>query len=399
MKSHSQQTITATEMRAINRSAILELIRSGGPISRSEIGLRLQVSLPTVMRIVDGLIDEGLVRPTSAREWTGGRKRALVEFAGDSHLVIGLDLGGTKLYGAVADLTGRILFETHNAHHHTRSEESFDLICAMLDALLAYARGTGLNLRGIGVGVPGMVDPKTGLVELAPSLDWAGYPLHQRLTERYQPLAIVVENDVNLAALGEVWFGPGVEAQNLVLIAVGTGIGAGVVINGVVYQGAHAMAGEIGYLLPNTALLGLEFPGFGALEMLASGTGIANRARAALLDQLDPSSLEALTAEDVFNAARRGEDWALPILADTVDVLAQAIAAVNQVLDPDLILLGGGVARSADLLIEPILNRLRGTVPRLPRLEPSRLGYRAAVMGAIVTLLRMTSNYYLLQRF
>ena len=398
MRTPELHTITATEMRAINRSAILELIRTAGPLSRTDIGSRLQVSLPTVMRIVDDLVEEGLARPSSIREWTGGRKRALVEFNGSSQLVIGLDLGGTKLYGAVVDLAGQIRHEITYEQHKTQADESFLLIGSMIDELLGWANGLGIKVLGIGVGVPGVVQPASGLVDLAPSLDWSGYPLTQKLASRFQ-YPIVIENDVNLAALGEAWFGAGTARQNLVLIAIGTGIGAGVVIDGAIFPGAHAMAGEIGYLLPDRSNLGQSFPRFGALESLASGTGIAARARQASKGQIPDEVLERLTAEDVFTAGRNGKAWALPILADTVDYLAQSIAAINQILDPELILLGGGVARSADLLIEPILNRLRGTLPRLPRLEASRLGVRAGVMGSIIQLLRVTSNHYQLHRF
>jgi predicted NBD/HSP70 family sugar kinase len=403
MKRRTVQTITATEMRAINRSAILELIRSTSPISRSEIGSRLQVSLPTVMRIVDDLIGDGLVRSTGASQWSGGRKRALVEFNGKAHLVIGVDLGGTKLYGAVADLTGAILHEQHIIHHQSQSEESYTVLCTLIDGLMDFARGTGLPVRGMGVGVPGVTNPQTGLVELAPSLEWSGFPLRDRLTGRYR-LPVVIENDVNLAAVGELWFGPDGDADNLVLIAIGTGIGAGIVIDGMVYPGAHHMAGEVGYFLPERANLGQPYPGFGAFEQLASGSGIAARAKAHLrqnpgMHPFSAQEIENLTTEDVFAAARQGQSWPAPVLAETVDYLAQAIASIQQVVDPDVILLGGGVSRSADLLIEPILARLRGTIPILPRLEASRLGYRAAVMGAIVQLLRVTSNYYSLHKY
>jgi glucokinase len=399
LKSLPISTITATEMRAINRSAILELIRSSSPISRSEIGLRLQVSLPTVMRLVDDLIAEDLVRETGAKEWSGGRKRSLVEFNGASHLVIGLDLGGTKLYGAVADLNGTILHESQITHHQTQSEESYTMLCDFVDELLEFARGTGLPVHGIGVGVPGMTDETTGLVQLAPSLDWSGFPLKARLCERYPGLSILVENDVNLAAVGELWFGPETDVENLALITIGTGIGAGIVIDGMVLPGSHHMAGEIGYFLPDRTHLGKPYPGFGALELLASGTGIAARAREVLKSTLSPAELDALTAEDVFTAARKGESWAQPILNDTVDYLAVSIASICQLFDPDLILLGGGVSRSADLLIQPILDRLNGAIPLLPRLEASRLGYRAAVMGTIVQLLRVTSNYYWFHKY
>jgi glucokinase len=390
-------TITAAEMRAINRSSILELIRSSETVSRSQIAEDLEVSLPTVMRIVDELIAEGLVVETGQKEWSGGRKRTLLKFNGENHLILGVDLGGTKIYGAVANLNGEIVHEVHFTHGQSQAEESLGVVCQVIDSLLAFTRTTPLPVRGIGIGVPGVVQAADGNVILAPALGWTNFPLRQRLAGRYTH-PTTIENDVNLAALGEMWFGTAVEINNLILLAVGTGIGAGVVINGSVYGGAHHMAGEVGYFLPDRSHLGKSYPGFGALEQLASGTGIAERGRAALQGTRPPGELESLTAEDVFNAARRGEPWAAPVLQDTVDYLAQLVAALTLIFDPDAILLGGGVAKSADLLIDPILARLAGAIPLQPKLQASQLGYRAAVMGAVVQVLRFTSDYYSVQR-
>jgi glucokinase len=390
-------TVTNADMKAINRTAILEIIRRAGPISRSSIAEHLQVSLPTVMRMVDELTEEGLVRTSGEKQRSGGRRRALIEFSGEEHLVIGVDLGGTKIYGAVTNLCGNVLYEVRVPHHNTHDEESFKLVVETIQDLLRYAQGTGYLIRGIGVGVPGVTDPE-GDVKLAPSLGWSGFPLKRRLSE-YFNLPIVVENDVNLAALGESWFGSETHRENLILIAIGTGIGAGVLINSMVYPGVHFMAGEIGYILPDCSHLQKDYRGFGALEQLASGTGIAQRARVILRDQWPEDQLASLTAEDVFNAAREHQPWAEAVLAETVDYLALAIASISLVLDPEVILLGGGVAKSADLLIEPILERLKGSIPILPRIEASNLGYRAAVLGAIVKLLRMTSDYYWLQKY
>ena len=392
------KTITATEMRAINRSAILELIRVSGPISRPQIAETLQVSLPTVMRIVEELLVESLVRPTGHKEWSGGRKRSLLEFNGTDHIIIGIDLGGTKIYGAIANLNGDILEETNYTHKQTRADESYEFMCDVIDNLLEIARKIGKPMRGIGIGVPGVLDLGSGNVKIAPSLSWDNFPLRERLSKRY-PFPNVLDNDVNLAALGELWFGSEGEVKDLVLIAIGTGIGAGIVINGMVYSGAHHMAGEIGYFIPDRTYLGCSFPGFGALEQLASGTGIAERARQALSGNWPPEQLSNLTSEDVFNSARKKQPWAMNILSDTVDYLAQAIAAIALIYDPDLIIIGGGVARSADMLIEPILSRLKNTIPILPKLTASQLGYRAAVYGAIVQLLRITSNYYTIEKF
>ena len=264
--------------------------------------------------------------------------------------------------------------------------------------MLAFAGETKKSIKGIGIAVPGITHPEQGIVELAPALEWVNFPLKQRLVDRFK-LPTIVENDVNLSALGELWFGKIRDIKNLVLITIGTGIGAGIVINGMIYPGAHHMAGEIGYFVPDSSHFGKKYPGFGALEQYASGTGIANRARILLKDQWPAGKLDNLTAEDVFSAAREHDSWAEEILSDTVDYLAQAIASVALCVDPEVILLSGGVSRSADLLIEPILGKLTGIMPFLPLLEVSNLGYRAAVMGAIVQLLRMTSNYYLLHKF
>lgn len=391
-------TITANEMRGINRSAILELVRREGRISRTEIAEHLKVSLPTVMRIVDELIEEELLRPSGEKTWSGGRRREMLEFNSAGHLVIGVDLGGTKIYGAVSDLAGNILHEVHVQQHTTRDEESCDMLVDILDRLHKTTQGCGARLRGIGVGVPGVVQPDSGIVTLAPALNWYDFPLRQRLQDRFN-VPVEIENDVNLAALGELWFGAGNETDSLVLIAVGTGIGAGVVINSIVYSGAHQMAGEIGYLLPDRAQLGDHRFTFGAFEQLASGTGIAERARSLLAGQRTGQELAALTAEEVFSAARRGEPWAAVVVSETVDYLAQALAAIQLILDPELILFGGGVSASADLLIEPILQRLDGSIPILPNLQVSRLGYRAGVMGSVVKLLRITANYYRVEKF
>jgi len=392
---HSR-TITGTDMRGINRSAILELIRRESPISRTLIAKRLDVSLPTVMRIVDELVAEDLVRPEGTTEWSGGRRRSLLEFNAEGHVVIGIDLGGTQLFGAIADLGGNILDEVDVSRHGTSGEESYRRLIELIDTLLASPKLLGRRIRGIGVGAPGITQHKEGIVNWAFTLNWQDYPLKAKLVERYG-LPIVVDNDVNLAALGELWFGAGQNTQNMVLIAIGTGIGAGIIIDGALYRGSREASGEIGHIIPGREFLGKRYAEFGALESLASGTGIAERARQTLKRQPGPE-LEGLLAEDVFDAARQGEEWARAVIDEAVDYLAIAIAGISVSFDPELIVLGGGVTRSADLLVEPILRRIDGTIPTLPRLVVSTLGRRAAVMGAITNVLHNTADFYMVRK-
>jgi glucokinase len=391
------RTISAPDMRSINRSAVLEIIRVEGPISRNAIAKRLDVSLPTVMRVVDDLIKENLIRPQGITEWTGGRRRALLEFNPEQHVVIGIDLGGTNMFGAIADLAGDILEEVDVSRHGTAGEESFHRLTLLIDTLLASPKIHGRKVRGIGVGVPGITRHEEGIVTWAFALKWRDYPLKTKLAKRYD-LPILVDNDVNLAVLGELWFGAGQKATNMILITVGTGIGAGIIINGALYRGSHEAAGEIGNVLPGLNYLGKHYKEFGALETLASGTGIVERARRAAANQFDPDELKRLRAEDVFSAARSGQDWAKAVVDETVDYLAIAIANLSVSFDPDIIVLGGGVARSADLLVEPILQRLEGALPTLPHLAVSPLQRRAVVMGAITFVLHNTSDFFVVHK-
>jgi len=390
-------TITALEMRDINRSAILEIIRRESPISRSAIAERLNVSLPTVMRIVEELIGEGFVRLHGATEWSGGRRRPLLEFNAEGYVVLGIDLGGTKMYGAIADMGGNIIAEVDIGRHGTSGEESFDRLVTLIDTLLASPRLQGRRVRGIGVGTPGITLHTEGVVKWAYTLSWKDFPLKARLAERYD-LPIIVDNDVNLAALGELWFGAGQNVQNMILVTIGTGIGAGIVIEGALYRGATESSGEIGNFIPGREFLGKNYRQFGALESVASGTGIAERARYALRSRRNPADLEALLSEDVFNAARQGQKWAQAIIGDTVDYLAVALANLTVFFDPELIVLSGGVMLSADLLLDPILRRMDGMINSTPKLVVSPLGRKAAAMGAITNVLHTTSDFYIVRK-
>ncbi len=391
------KTITTNDLRHINRTAVLDLLRREGPISRTELSERLEISLPTVMRIVDELLEEKLLKTIDRKEWSGGRRRSLVEFNAHGHLTIGVDCGGTKMFGALADLSGEIIEEVNLPTNGNRGEDNVALLLDIIDKLIKAAKTTDKNLLGIGVGVPATVDVDKGIVLSCPALGWEDLPLNDRLKKEFN-LPVVLDNDVNLAALGEMWFGTKLAINNLALITVGTGIGAGIIIDGAVYRGSNGAAGEVGFLLPSTALLGGGYQGFGPLETQASGTGIANRARKLLAETFPQERLNALTAEDVFEAARQKEPWAVQIVDETVDLLALAVVTLSVCFDPDLIVLGGGVARSADLLIEPIKQRVSASIPFQFNLVASKLGYRAAVMGSIVNLVYRTANFYMLRK-
>lgn len=387
---------TSSLLRSINRAAILNLIRENAPIARSQIARRLEISIPTVMRVVDMLIEEDLIRPHGANEASGGRPRPLLEFNDKAYAVVGIDLGGTQMLGSVADLAGSIQHEIDLSRDGNSPEQNLKQLCALIEQLLKAPRPSGQRIRGIGIGTPGVTLSDKGVVTWAPSLGWQNLDLKKILSESFD-LPVYVENDVNLAALGELGFGAGRGTHNLVNISVGTGIGTGVIVDGALYRGHHEAAGEAGYLLPSVAYLGRQYDGFGPLESLASTLGMAERARQLIASRGLPPPPENFSAEDVFAAARKDESWACQVVDETVDYLSLAVASISVLLDPEMIVLGGSIVQHADLLIERVLERIRGTVPYQPRLVPSTLGRRATVMGVIMLILNGTGHSGLME--
>jgi glucokinase-like ROK family protein len=255
----------------------------------------------------------------------------------------------------------------------------------------------GQAIRGIAVGAPGVTRARSGVVKWAPSLNWRDFPLKDRLEAQFG-LPCIVENDVNLAALGENWFGAGQGTRDMVLIAIGTGAGAGIIMDGVLLRGHHEAAGEVGFLLSTPDDLRRTYSHFGALENIISGTGIAHRARQVLAGEWQGPDLASLSADQVFGAARRKEEWAMKILAETADYLSIAMLNVSTLLDPEMIVLSGGVVKFADLLLPAVQERIRNVLPQTPRVEVSQLGRRAAVMGGIALTVLATSDTYVVRQ-
>ena len=386
---------TSTQLiRSINRSSILEYVRDQGRVSRTQIERDLNISLPTVMRIVDILIDEQFLKQGDVQVSTGGRPSTLVEFNGEAFAVAGIDLGGTKLYGAIANLSGTIQHTMYREHSDTGAntpEEYVESLCDFIEELIATPRPDGQQMRGIGIGAPGITLVPEGIVQFAPSFNWHNLPLQQILRERFS-MPVTVENDVNLAALGEWGYGAARGSHSSITLAIGTGIGAGIILDNTIFRGFTQSAGEVGYMLPSIRSLGQRFDdGFGALESIASGNGIAARARQLLQTSEIPYEEAAISGRFVFEQARQGATWACQVVEETIDYLALLIANVSVVLDPEVIVLGGGVGRDAGMLIAPIQERLAHVIPTVPRIVGSTLNRDATVMGAVVHVMNATS--------
>lgn len=392
-------TLTPPDMRNINCTAVLELIRRDGPVPRSYISEKLNISLPSVMRIVEDLVDEKLLVYKEEDDKNNGNKRnQLVELNAKGNITIGLDLGGDKIYGAVIDLGGDILFDRIILNHNQAGEDIYILILPLIKELLEYAKQTGRIIRGMGVGVPGMTKHIEGVVQWAPSLNWRNYPLRAKLQSDFG-LPVTIERDVNLSALGESWFGYGRNYSDLAFLRVGTGVGMGLVLGGTLFRGAHEAAGEIRYLVPDRADLDKEYAGFTSLEYLIAGVGLSKQAKQVMEGKMPADELEHINGEYVLGAYRGGEAWAKPIVNTLCDYLAMAVIAAQAMFDPSVIVIGGGVSKAADLFIDCVKEKVKGRLPVEPNIQISEIGFRSSVLGAMINILHNTSNYFTVKKF
>jgi predicted NBD/HSP70 family sugar kinase len=387
----------ATFLRKVNESALLELVREHGPLTRTDLARRLGLSLPTVTRIVNALIASQRVLECSFADSHGGRRPTLLQFNFRSGLVISVYVG-RKMWAALADLRGEVL--ARRKLDSLTGEAGVQQLIGVIEDLRNEAIRLSIPVLGVGLGIPSTILSPQGIVTWAPVLEWRLLPLKDRL-EAATGLPVVVENEVNLITLGEMWRGAARGVRNLVCLTLDWGIGAGLVLDGHLYRGSHGAAGEVGYLIPNEACLGRRYEVFGCLESLAGGDRIMQMVRDGL-DGGEPSSLSAqvkqnrddLTLEMVLESARLGDPLACKAVNGTVEYLSIAVANLVCIVDPDRIVLSGGLGEYGDLFAGPIREKIAGAIPTeyLPEIIPSSLKLDAAVFGAIAGVLRATED-------
>jgi glucokinase len=383
------RTIDATQMRRINRSSMLEFIRQNSPTSRTAIAKALDISLPTVLRILEELFERNLVYEDGFGDNKTGRRRTMIHFNDLAYSIISVDVGGTKIYASLADISGRILSERIINQHQSQGEACFEMVCDMISELKSHAPEE-VPVRGISVALPGITDAEKGIVEYAPSIQWRNYPLKSKLEERFK-IPAFANNDVNLACLGEFWFGAGRDIDNMMLLSIGTGIGSGLVLNGQLHLGTSGAAGEVGFFTVSVDDLGKQYEHYGSFESKASGLGLFNRGQICLKKiQNDPPKIHA---KEIFELADQGVSWAEEIIVETLDYISMAIANSNTLLDLDMIVLTGGVSRSLEKYIPEIHQRIEGVIPRIPVIKMTELKSRATVMGSIIRILHSIDGY------
>jgi glucokinase len=375
-----------SSITAVNEFLVLDAIRSAGQATRPQLGASLGLSQASVSRIVRRLLAQGLVIEEPGQSDGVGRTRDVLRFNRRAGAVIAIDLGGTKCHGALADLAGDVVREdvrqTFAGGSPARS------LIGSIAALRAAAAAEELPVEAVSVGVPAVINPDTGLVDAGPNVHWHGFDLvgllNGELTEPF-----VVENDVNLAGLGEAWRGGGMGIGSFVTLSLGTGIGAAVVLDGNLVRGRHNAAGEIGYLV--TGRSQLHGGSAAGLEGLISGAALASRAQDLIKARPDQTSLDpgAVTPALLFQAAAAGDVVAQMVIGELVDHVAVAVAAVAALVDPHRVILDGSIGRALGPYIPTIDTLVRRTAYRAPELTTSTLGPNATVIGAIAAALAL----------
>jgi len=252
-------------MRDINRSMVLETMEKEGHISRADISRLTKISSPTVSLIVEHFLNKGIVKEKGMGESSGGRKPTLIELNPNAGFVIGVDLGGTNMKLVLANLGGRIVKKVKGPTIHPSSNNKIlNRLKGLIHSIIDDSNVDRDLILAIGIGVSGVTD-ESGRVSFAPALGWEDLPVRDLLREEFK-IPVIVENDVNTAALGEKLFGVGRTVENFVFVAIGTGVGAGIIINGELYKGFASAAGEVGYLVMDNKYLKDYRKGFGCLE-------------------------------------------------------------------------------------------------------------------------------------
>ncbi|WIX93354.1 ROK family protein [Amycolatopsis sp. DG1A-15b] len=389
-------------MRALNQRLVLDRLRAHGEATRPRIAADTGLSKPTVGQALVDLEQHGLVRTTGRSLAGPGRAAVVYQAAPDAGHVVGVDIGRRVLRIAVADLEGSIVARLDEPN---RCRSASALVRTVSESVERAVSSAGLlphEVVSTVVGTPGVPDPATGTVHRAPNLP--GWERRGLLHELASALAVagsdvVVENDANLCAVGEHALGAALGVDVLVCLTVGTGIGMGLLVDGKLFRGAHGAAGEIadlpfGPLLDRGAApgRGLRHPEStaapsgadarrpGPVETAAAGQAVVAAARARGVPK-------ARSAKDVFRLARAGDPRALAVVEEEAEKLAYVVAAVAAVLDPRLIVLGGGIGGNADLLAGPMRRALATTTPVVPDIVAGRLGEDAVLAGAIATAL------------
>jgi predicted NBD/HSP70 family sugar kinase len=365
---------TPAMLRSLNERTVLDAIRAGAPISRAEISRRVGISKPTVSLALRSLLGAQLVREVDAAAHQARYGATLFESVPEARLVFGLDMGARFLRAAICDLHGDVRARQDVETSGAGAAELLDTTVELRDRLIATSDLPASLIDGVVIGVPGVVEPVSGVVRLAeniPGLD--GLQVAAEL-ERRLGAPVSVHNDINLAAVGERWRGVGRGVDDFAFLSIGTGLGAGLMVRGELVLGHRGGAGELDFALGGPERHD-DDPCAAALSAYAAEVAAREEGRTSLVA---PYAVPA-----IFDAARAGDAAAQAVVDEAARRITVHITPIAAVVDVELVVLGGGIGANGDLLLVPIRDRLAAALPFAPRVEVSTLGDAAILTGAL----------------
>ena len=373
-------------MKSVNKSIILNKIRTSEPISRAQIAKDTKLTPPTVSSIVKELIEQELVRESDLGESKGGRKPTMLHINNNAFYVVGVDAGPETVECILADLSGKIVERVSSKLNIPITNDQFiSILKENIHKILHTSKPYHDKILGIGVAMHGVVDIETGTSLVAPNLDLRNIPIKQKLEEEFN-LVVNVENDARAMALGESWFGGHGDADSMVAVNIGRGVGSGVVINGKLYHGAQDIAGEIGHMTIDINGEICECGSRGCLQTFASGVAIAERTR----KKLEEKS-ETITGEEVYKLAESGNTAYIEILEETGMIIGIGLTNLIHLINPRKIVLGGGVMKSKKFILpkikQTIEQRVLSPAAKETEVTVTKLGEDATLLGAVSLLL------------
>lgn len=353
---------------------LMRLLVHSGPLSIEELTERAGLARQTVSELVRDLQDDGWVG-----EVDGTDRPVRYEFDPRAGFVVGIDLGATKLRVAIADLAGTVVGEERWPIERRGGPY---LLTEVVRATREFARRMGVRwhqVRAVGIGSPGIVDPTTGEIRLASNVpQFRNLQLYSELQARFD-VPVLVDNEVNMSAIAEQWLGHGRGCRNVLVFEVGTGVGTGIMLDGEIRRGWTGAAGEVAFLPIGGDPFDREAQRRGVFESATCAD--------AMLRRYADAGGQATTARELFAAVAAGEPLAREVLEEEARLLALGIRATVAVLDPEVIVLGGGIGARPELL-EPVRRWLAALMEHPPRVETSAFGHRATLVGALSTALR-----------
>jgi len=374
MIDYSKPNANASYINKLNKIKIIDLIRSSNGISRADIAKKTHLSPPTVSRIVEDLIEEELVIEVGEGESKGGRRPTLLEFSGENHYIIGIDLGTTNIYGVLTDLNARIIAEEKIP---TEVETGFHQVMKRTATVIQdleenLGKKKQKKIFGIGMAVAGLINRKRMIVEFSPDFHWHEVNVVGELS-KWHDIPIVFDNVTRVMALGELCFGVGREHRNFICVNVGYGIGSGIIVEGIPLYGFNGMAGEFGHIT------------------------LDRNSSISILTEMCEGNVECITAEMVANAAKQGDALAWEIFETAVEYLGIGIAALVNLFNPEVVVIGGGVTQAGDILFDKVRKVVRARalhkVVQEVEIMPATFGMKAAAMGAVSLVLNKVLTF------